>query len=66
MATVAANPTTTRDKLLRAREASAQLARLSTAEKNSILLAMAEALAANEPRILAANQKDLDASGLQG
>ncbi len=66
---MSATPTTgasTRDKLLRARAASADLAQLPTAEKNSILLAIADAIEANERKILAANRQDIDASGLDG
>jgi glutamate-5-semialdehyde dehydrogenase len=66
---MSATPTTgasTRDKLLRARTASAELAQLSTAEKNSILLAIADAIEANERKILAANRQDIEASGLEG
>jgi glutamate-5-semialdehyde dehydrogenase len=42
------------------------MAQLTSAEKNAILLAMADAIAANEAGILAANQVDLEASGLTG
>lgn len=60
-------PTTapTQEKLLRARAASAKLARLSTAEKNALLLAIADALEANEASILAANSEDVENSGLE-
>ncbi len=66
MATSVQTQRSTRDKLLRARKAATQLAQLTTAERNGVLLAMADALAANVPSILAANQKDLDSSGLAG
>ena len=66
MATSVQTPKSTRDKLLRAQKAAARLAQLTTAERNGILLAMADALTANVPSILAANQKDLDSSGLAG
>jgi glutamate-5-semialdehyde dehydrogenase len=56
----------TREKLLRARAASARLALLSTAEKDVLLLAIAEALEVNEKSILAANREDLENSGLEG
>ena len=49
-----------------ARAAAYQLAALSTAEKNSILLAMAAAIRAAAPEILAANAKDLDAGRDKG
>jgi glutamate-5-semialdehyde dehydrogenase len=66
MAATVANSGTTRDKLLRAREASAKLALLSTEEKNALLLAIANALEANSQNILAANREDVEASGLEG
>ena len=66
MATSVQTPRSTRDKLLRARAAAVRLAQLTTSERNAILLAMADALAGNVPKILAANQKDLDSSGLTG
>jgi hypothetical protein len=47
----------TRDKLLRARKAAAQLAQLSTSERNAILLAMANALKLNVASILAATRR---------
>jgi glutamate-5-semialdehyde dehydrogenase len=56
----------TQQKLLRARAASAKLALLSTAEKNDLLLAIADALEAGEKRILDANRADLESSGLEG
>ncbi len=66
MATSLRAPASTRDKLLRAREAAARLAQLTTARKNAILLAMADALAANAASILGANRADLDSAGLTG
>src|SRR5258708_34829170 len=54
------------EKLLRARAAWAQLAVLSTEEKNSALLAIANAIEANEKSILAANRNDVEDSGLEG
>jgi len=66
MATLMTTPASTRDKLLRAREASSKLAQLSTAQKNAILMVMADAIEANAQAILAENQADLDASGLSG
>ena len=56
----------TNDKLLRARAAAAKLALLSTEEKNSLLLAIANALEAHENRILSANAEDIKNSGLDG
>ena len=66
MATTLVTPHTTREKLLRARKAAAELAQFSTVQKNSILLAIADAIEANAESILRANQKDLDLSGLEG
>jgi glutamate-5-semialdehyde dehydrogenase len=56
----------TNDKLLRAREASARLAQLSTAQKNAILMVMAGALEANSESIIEANRTDVESSGLAG
>src|SRR6266567_1615509 len=56
----------TQEKLLRARAASAQLALLSTEEKNALLLAIADAIEANEKSILDANREDVETSGLEG
>jgi glutamate-5-semialdehyde dehydrogenase len=56
----------TQEKLLRARAASARLALLSTSEKNGILQAAAGAIEAHEQRILEANRKDIENSGLEG
>ncbi len=56
----------TQEKLLRARAASARLALFSTAEKDVVLLAIAEALEVNEKSILAANREDVENSGLEG
>ena len=66
MATSLRTPISTRDKLLRARDAAAHLAQLTTAQKNAILLAMADAITANAASIMQANQADLDSSGLTG
>jgi glutamate-5-semialdehyde dehydrogenase len=66
MATSVRTPSSTRDKLLRAQSAAARLAQLTTAEKNSILVAMAEAIAANAASIVEANQADLASSRLAG
>ena len=56
----------TQEKLLRARAASARLALLSTEEKNTLLLAIADAIEAHEKIILAANREDVENSGLDG
>lgn len=49
-----------------AKAASRELARLTTAEKNACLLAMAEALPARGGAILQANAKDMDAAAQSG
>jgi glutamate-5-semialdehyde dehydrogenase len=56
----------TREKLLRAREAASQVAQLSTETKNAVLLAMADAIEANAVRILEVNRMDVESSGLTG
>jgi glutamate-5-semialdehyde dehydrogenase len=56
----------TREKLLRARAASTQLALLSTKEKNAILQAIAGEIEVNEKSILDANGEDVESSGLEG
>jgi len=66
MATSVGTPASTREKLLRAQDAAAHLAQLTTAQKNAILLAMADAITANAATIMQANQQDLDSSGLAG
>jgi glutamate-5-semialdehyde dehydrogenase len=60
------------DKLTAAREAARVLATATTAQKNATLRSIAEAVVANIPRILAANEQDLErgresgmATGLQ-
>jgi len=65
MATVLANPVSTQEKLLRAREASAKLALFSTDQKNALLLAMADALDVATQSILDANQRDMESCGLE-
>jgi glutamate-5-semialdehyde dehydrogenase len=66
MPTILTTAHSTRDKLLRARDASARLAQLSTAQKNAILIVMAGALETNSESIIEANRKDLESSGLVG
>jgi len=56
----------TQEKLLRARGAVPRLAQLSTEDKNSMLLAMADAVERNAEPILIANRRDLESSGLSG
>src|ERR1700686_2243083 len=66
MAATLTTAASTQDKLLRARAASAKLALLSTEEKNALLLAIANAIEANEKSILDANREDVENSGLEG
>jgi glutamate-5-semialdehyde dehydrogenase len=66
MAATLTTAASTQEKLLRARAASVRLALLSTKEKNFLLLAIADAIEANEKSILAANREDIESSGLEG
>ncbi|MDP9159829.1 MAG: glutamate-5-semialdehyde dehydrogenase [Acidobacteriota bacterium] len=67
MTTTASNAIlSTREKLLRAKSAASCLAQLSIADKNSILLAMADAIEYASQSILKANKADLESSGLAG
>ena len=66
MAATIANSASTQEKLLRARQAATKLALLSTDQKNAILLAIADAIEAQTHPILAANQADVESSGLEG
>jgi glutamate-5-semialdehyde dehydrogenase len=66
MATTIANPISTQERLLRARDASAKLALLSTNEKNALLSAIADAIETQSEAILAANREDVERSGLEG
>lgn len=66
MASTAAVSLTTGAKLSRARAAACEMARLSTAQKNAILLAIADALETNHERILEENAVDIETSGLSG
>ena len=50
----------------KARAAAHELAKLTADEKNAILLAMAEAIVANEAAILEANAKDIAAAEESG
>ena len=65
MAATVANPASTQEKLLRARAAAAKLGLLATEQKNALLLAIADALEADAPMVLAANREDLESSGLE-
>jgi glutamate-5-semialdehyde dehydrogenase len=66
MSVAHAHAASTQEKLQRARAASAKLALLSTAEKNTLLLAIADAIETHEKTILAANREDIEHSGLEG
>ncbi len=66
MATTITTTLSTQEKLLRARNAAARLALLSTEKKNALLLAMADAIEAQTASILAANRDDVESSGLEG
>ncbi len=66
MASNTLNALSTHDKLLRARQAASLTAQLSTEQKDLLLCRIADALEAEQARILQANQADLDRSGLAG
>src|SRR6266404_2341235 len=66
MAGTAAIAISTREKLERARAASALLAQLSTTEKNELLLGIADALETHAPEILQANSEDINLANLSG
>jgi glutamate-5-semialdehyde dehydrogenase len=66
MATTITNSASTQEKLLRAQEAAAKLALLSTDAKNALLLAIADAIEDQIETILAANREDVESSGLEG
>ena len=66
MATTVNKPVTTRERLEQARAAAARVAEVATAQKNSLLMAMADAIEWETPSILAANAHDIQNSGLEG
>jgi glutamate-5-semialdehyde dehydrogenase len=66
MSTTASTAISTQEKLQRARAAASRLALLSTAEKNTILLAIADAIEERGNEILKANREDVESSGLDG
>jgi glutamate-5-semialdehyde dehydrogenase len=66
MAGTATVEPSTREKLERAKIASTALAQLSTDQKNSLLLQIADALEAKAAKILQANQGDIKRSSLSG
>jgi glutamate-5-semialdehyde dehydrogenase len=66
MATAITNSASTHEKLVRARDAAARLALLSTDKKNALLLTIADAIETHSQTILAANREDVETSGLEG
>ena len=66
MATTVNKPVSTRERLERAWAAVARVSELTTAQKNSLLMAMADALESETPSILAANERDIQTSGQEG
>jgi glutamate-5-semialdehyde dehydrogenase len=64
--TTIANAGSTREKLLRSREAAGKLAQLSTEKKNALLLGIADAIETHAKTILTANREDIETSGLDG
>jgi glutamate-5-semialdehyde dehydrogenase len=66
MAGTAAIALSTQEKLARARSAAAQMAQLSTADKNTLLFRIAEALLVHETEILRANTEDMERANLAG
>lgn len=56
----------TREKLERARAAAAELAQLSTEQKNDLLLKIADALETHAGRVVRANEDDIQRSNLAG
>jgi glutamate-5-semialdehyde dehydrogenase len=56
----------TKQKLCRARAAAARLALFSNQQKNALLVAIADAIESHAKKILEANRKDLEHSGLEG
>jgi glutamate-5-semialdehyde dehydrogenase len=66
MAGTAALTLSTREKLERARAAAAKLAQLSTAQKNHLLLRIADTIEHHSVQILHVNQQDVQQSNLDG
>jgi glutamate-5-semialdehyde dehydrogenase len=66
MAGTAALVLSTREKLERARAAAAKLAQLSTAQKNHLLLRIADTIEHHSVQILHVNQQDLQQSNIDG
>jgi glutamate-5-semialdehyde dehydrogenase len=66
MATFLRSEPSTRGKLVRARDAASEMAQLATVEKNALLQKAAAAIESEQKSILAANQVDLETSGIEG
>ena len=66
MGTIVNPNVSTREKLERAQAASPRIAGLSSEQKNGLLLTMADAIETHAAEILAANQKDLNGSAVEG
>jgi glutamate-5-semialdehyde dehydrogenase len=66
MATSVNSALSTRERLLRARDAAPRVAELSSAQKDDLLRRMADAIEGDAPSILAANKKDVEAGTVQG
>lgn len=66
MATTINSGISSHERLERAHAAAPRVAELSTTDKNALLQAMAGAIGAHAQEILAANQKDIEESGLGG
>jgi glutamate-5-semialdehyde dehydrogenase len=62
----AAVAVSTREKLERARAAATALAQFSSAQKNELLLRIADAIEAHKAEILRANTTEIESSGLDG
>ena len=65
MTALAPSQLSTHEKLLRARQAAARVARLTSQQKDRILRAMADAIKGNSDKILDSNQADLAANDLR-
>jgi glutamate-5-semialdehyde dehydrogenase len=66
MATGPSPVLSTRQQLVRARDAAPRVGELSTVQKNGLLMAMAKAIEGERQSILAANQRDLESGTAEG
>ena len=66
MSGIAATAPSAKNKILRARVAAHKLAQFSTRQKNDLLLRIADAIEKRQAQILAANDEDVQRSGLTG